>query len=303
VAADLIDALPSSQEDLYDRSIVKITSEQVRKINIYNGIETIELAPESPYSEEEVRTNLSGWYMHEPYDNIYSIKYNPMSEMIYGIKNIEWLEVVDESGSDLEKYGLIDINFKITFSSDDRQETILIGAPATNQSYYAKLADGDKVFTVDNRALHPYSYQAFDLVEKFVKIIAIDVLKQLEIQTENESYLITADRIDVDGEESESNSTFKINDQEIEEVAFRELYTLIAGVSVSEESNDIIYSTPEVTMLYTIIDSNVGEKEISVDLVHYDEENYAVFLDGKADFLVKKEDLSQMIESINEHLE
>src|SRR5690625_4226543 len=37
VSSQLIDALPSSQEDLYDRSVIEITSEQVRKISIDNG--------------------------------------------------------------------------------------------------------------------------------------------------------------------------------------------------------------------------------------------------------------------------
>lgn len=303
VAAQLIEALPSGEEDLFDRSVVQITSEQVRNINIYNGIQTIELAPTSPFSEEEVRTNLSGWYMHKPYSNIYSVKYNPMSEMIYGIKDIEWLEIVDESAENLEEYGLTDVNFKITFSSDNEEETILIGSPATNQSYYAKLADDGKVFTVDNSALHPYSFQAFDLVERFVKIISLDVLKQLEIQTNEEDYVITVDQVD-DGNEPESNAVFKINDQQIEdEEVFRDLYVEIVGLSVDQEVDDATYTTPEVTMSYTIMDGDDDEKEIVVELVHYDEENYAVFIDEQADFLVKKDQFSQVVESITEHLE
>lgn len=302
VAADLVDALPTGPEDLFDRSIIQITSEQVSKIKIYNGIQTIELAPSSPYSEEEVRTNLSGWYMHEPYSNVYSVKYNPMSEMIYGIKNIEWIEIIDESDSDLEEYGLTDVNFEITFSSDSEEETILIGAPATNHSYYAKLANDDKIFTIDNRALQPYSYQAFDLVEKFMKIIALDVLKQLEIQTEDKNYIIAVDQIDAEND-SEINAIFKINDQQIEDEVFRDLYVEIVGLSVDQEVDNATYHTPEITMSYTILDSNIGEKEILVELVDYDEDNYAVFLEGQADFLVKKADFSQVIKSTDEHIE
>src|SRR5699024_7029270 len=106
VSSQLIDALPSSQEDLFDRSVIEITSEQVRKISIDNGVETYELAPVSPYTEEEARAHLSGWYMYEHYNNIYSIKYNPMSEMIYGIKDIEWLEIIEDPDENLETYGL-----------------------------------------------------------------------------------------------------------------------------------------------------------------------------------------------------
>src|SRR5690625_6095225 len=80
VASQLIDALPSNQEDLYDRSVIEITSEQVRKMNIDNGVETYEIASVSPYKEEETRTNFSGWYMHDHYNNRYSVKYHPMYE-------------------------------------------------------------------------------------------------------------------------------------------------------------------------------------------------------------------------------
>lgn len=302
VASQLIDALPSSQEDLFDRSVIQITSEQVKKIDIYNGIQTIELAPISPFSEEETRTNLSGWYMHGPYHNVYSVKYNQMSEMIYGIKDIEWLELIDESGENLEEYGLTDVNFNITFGSEDEEQTILIGAPATSNSYYAKLVDEDHVFTVANTALHPYSYQAFDFVEKFVKIIALDVLKQLDIQTVDENYRITVDQVD-HGNEPEFKADFKINDQQIEDEVFRDLYVSLVGLSVDQEVDDAQYSTPEVIMNYTIMDSEHGEKEVTVELVHYDEENYAVFLDKQADFLVKKSEFHRVIENINEHLE
>lgn len=301
VSSQLIDALPSSQEDLYDRSVIDITSEQVRKINIDNGVETYELAPTSPFTEEEARTNLSGWYMHEHYNNIYAVKHNPMSEMIYGIKDIEWLEIIEDPDEDLETYGLADVHFKITFSSNDDEETILIGAPATTGSYYAKLEDENSIFTVANTALHPYSYHAFDLVERFAKIIALDVLKQLDIQTGDRSYIITVDQGE-DGDMTESDSIFTINEQQIEDEVFRDLYVAIVGLSVDQEVDDAIYTTPEVTMSYTIMDSEDGEKEIIVELVNYDEEHYAVFLEGQADFLVKRDDFDQVMDHIDEQL-
>ena len=45
------------------------------------------------------------------------------------------------------------------------------------------------------------------------------------------------------------------------------------------------------------------EKEIVVEFVDYDEDNYVIFLDGKADFLIKKEKVLEMIKNINRLLE
>src|SRR5699024_4350268 len=141
----------------------------------------------------------------------------------------------------------------------------------------------------------------FDLVERFAKIIALDVLKQLDIQTGDRSYIITVDQGE-DGDMTESDSIFTINEQQIEDEVFRDLYVAIVGLSVDQEVDDAIYTTPEVTMSYTIMDSEDGEKEIIVELVNYDEEHYAVFLEGQADFLVKRDDFDQVMDHIDEQL-
>src|SRR5699024_3039341 len=155
--------------------------------------------------------------------------------------------------------------------SNDDEETILIGAPATTGSYYAKLEDENSIFTEANTSLHPYSNHAFDLEERFAKIIALDVLKQLDIKIGDRSNIIIVDQ-DEDGDMTESYSIFTINEQQIEDEVFMDLYVAIVGLSVDQEVDDAIYTTPEVTMSYTIMDSEDGEKEIIVELVNYDEE-------------------------------
>src|SRR5699024_1475913 len=173
---------------------------------------------------------------------------------------------------------------------------ILIGAPATGTTHYAMLEGDQTVFTIDNQALLPYSYQAFDMIEKFVKIISVDVLKELRIQTLHGDDISIM--IEHDGE-SDSNDLFQINGQTINEQDFRDVYKVIAGLSISEEVTDASYETPEATMNYIILDKDDNEKEVIVEFVHYDDENFAVFIDEKADFMMKKEDFTHMIEQIN----
>src|SRR5699024_11476969 len=99
----LIEALPVQLEDLYDRSLVKLTAKQVNNITIDNGVQTIELSPDKPYSEEEVRTNLSGWYMHQPYQHVYSMQYDQMEAMLTGIEALEWVDTITENERDLDR--------------------------------------------------------------------------------------------------------------------------------------------------------------------------------------------------------
>lgn len=288
--------LPAATQNSQEKSVFQIATEKVNKITISNGVEEIELLPDSPYSEEEVRTNLSGWFMHQPYKNVYSVKFNKMSDMLYGLENIKMEKIVDENEGNLDDFGLENIDLKITIASGDIEETILIGAPATNESRYAKLETDDKIFTISNKALEPYSYQAFDIVEKFVKIVAIDVLKQLTIQYLDQQSVITVEHeADV-----ESGFNVEINGNKIEVNKFRKLYKTIAGLSVEKEIEDAKYDTPAATIIYTILDSNTGEKDVKVEFVPHNNKSFAVFIDNKADFLIEKENFFEMIEEIND---
>ena len=152
-----LDKIPATTQNSQEKSVFQITTEEVNKIVIYNGIEKIELLPSSPYSVEEVRTNLSGWFMHGPYKNVYSVKFNKMSDMLYGLETIKPEKIIDENEGNLDEYGLTNVDFKITIGSGDKEETILIGAPANNESHYAKLETDDKIYTINNTALEPYS--------------------------------------------------------------------------------------------------------------------------------------------------
>lgn len=290
-----LDKLPAVTQNSQEKSVFQIATDKVNEIIISTGVEKIKLLPNSPYSEEEVRTNLSGWFMHGPYKNVYSVKFNKMSDMLYGLEDIKPEKMIDEHDGNLDELGLTNVDFKITIRSGDSEETILIGAPANSESRYAKLETDDRIFTINSAALEPYSYQAFDIVEKFVKIVAIDVLKQLTIQYLDQVLVITVEhQADV-----ESGFSVEINGNKVEGNKFRQLYKTIAGLSVVEAIEDAKYDTPTATMIYTILDSQTGEKDVKVEFVPHNDKSFAVFIDNKADFLIEKEKFFEMIDEIH----
>src|SRR5699024_12788162 len=118
---DLIEDLSVKLDDLYDLSHVKLSAKQVNNITIDNGVQTIEISPDKPYSEEEVRTNLSGWYMHQPYQHVYSMQYDQMEAMLTGIEALEWVDTITENESDLAQYGLGDTDCAISFRNNDQE--------------------------------------------------------------------------------------------------------------------------------------------------------------------------------------
>lgn len=283
----IIDSIPTSADKLVYNRMVEIRPNLLEEIIIYNGEQTIELKPESSTSEEENRTNLSGWYMHQPYKGEYSVKYNHMSDMIYGVELFEKMEVVKESGQDLGTYGLDIVDFHITFKGDGVEETLLIGNPASNQSYYAKLESNDEIVTVPREIVTIYSYQAFEMVEKFVGIYALDVVESIEIKS-------GANEIQIDKKED----NFRINQTLIEEEKFRDLYKEIAGLSVDEEADKAISDSPKATIEY-MIDLGNQYKDILIEFVEYDKDTYAVVRNGITDFLIDKSKLLELVNQIN----
>lgn len=270
VDAVTVEAIPFQKHAVTDNHFLAITSETVNEIIIDNGIQTIRLKPESEYEEEEVRTNLTGWYMHEPYDGAYSVKYNKMTNMIYGLDKLEIEKVISDKADNLKEYGLENVDFTITLNSNDESEKILIGDPAGGaQTYYAMLKGKSTVFTIRKEALNPYSYQAFDIVERFVKILAIDIVKQLKIEGKAKEHVIdiTHNENDTNEDERVTALTFKIDGKPIGEDSFRDLYKQIAGLSVDKEVEDAAYQKPEASISYTILTDKSNKKEILIELV------------------------------------
>src|SRR5690625_4209943 len=214
--------------------------------------------------------------------------------MLTGIEALEWSDTIKEDERDLAQYGLADPDFTISFGSNDQEETLLIGDRATDDDHYAKLNDEDTVVTIDSESLHPYSLEAFNLVEKFVKIIAVDVLETLKIEVNGDESIV----VSVEHHGDDEEPSFSIDDQRVEDQTFRDLYKTIAGLSFSEEVTDAVYEKHDAMMTYTISDEQTETKDITVEFVDYDTDHYAVFIDQKADFIMEKADFTNMIDEI-----
>ncbi|MFC4321564.1 DUF4340 domain-containing protein [Litchfieldia salsa] len=300
VPIEMIEQLPLESHDLTNNAITDIKSDTVKHITIDNGKQTIELLPSSSYLEEEVRTNLSGWFMHQPYKGVYSVKYNKMADMLYGIDKLEFEEVIGEHVEGDHQYGLTDVNHSITIATDSKQDTILIGKLVDDHSYFAKMKSDNKVFTISKKVLEPYSFQAFDIVDQFVKILALDVLSKVKVNTpEDEIVMVIKQKNMQTSSESKQNLEFQLNDQLIEDKEFRDLYKSIAGLSVTGEVLDAQYKQAESTITYTLNLANNDTKEIIVEFVPYNDRHYAVFIDQSADFIIEKQRVQEMIELLN----
>lgn len=291
----LLEAFPFEKQSYLDNDLLRLRADQLDHIEINNGTEVIELTTESPLSEAETRANVTGWLIHGPYKGYYHTSYTVMSEMLNGVEELQINEWVEKEATNLAEYGLDTVDFSIMFEAGDQSETLRIGDPAANGNYYAQLAGSESVFTVQTTWLNSFSYPAEYLHDGYVKIMALDTLKKLTVQTKDQVIAIDiAHQLD---DQEEVQSTFSIDGKELEEKPFRQAYQYLAGLQADGILEYEVTGDPEVVISYELDET---AQQINVSFLPYNQTHYAVYVNDVGDFIVSKDDVHEMLTEMQE---
>ena len=291
VDRSLIESFPFSVQAYLDTSLLPWSASEVETVFIDNGTEEIHLTKNSPYPEQETRTNLTGWLIGAPYQHYHHTTYSLMEDLLQSLQSFQMEELVADRVSDWSEYGLESSRFTIEFVTATDQIKFLIGSPATGQSYFARIEGEDQVFTLSNQLLEAFSYQAKNYHDGYVKLLALDVMSQLSIESDQLVVDIEMNHL------NEDTTEFKVDGQLLDESEWRKAYISLAGLKAVGISEKVIDQAPEIVVTSTIIHDQ-GEKEIALNFVEYSDEHYAVFIDQVSDFLVNKADVEEAIASI-----
>ncbi len=287
----LIEAVPFYVDAFLDTSIFSWEAADVEHIRIDNGTEVIHLTKNSPYPEEETRANITGWFVEKPFQLHYHARYSRIEVLLDSIYNLSIDQLVAEQVTDFSSYGLDDSHFTIDFIYGEGSSRLIIGDPATTESYYAKRDQDDQVFTISNDILDAFSHPAQAYHDGYIKILALDLISELIITSADHNINITINH------HEQVAFQFEADDKQIDEQQVREGYKTLAGLTVAGLVDDPSYQEPEVVVQSTLLTSE-GEKTISLAFVNYDTDHYAAFIDGTSDFLVKKEDVNMMLNTM-----
>ncbi|SER51268.1 protein of unknown function [Gracilibacillus ureilyticus] len=294
VDRELVETIPLQSAMLLDSAILTISPSEVENIIIDNGTEQYHLTKESPYSKQESLAHISGWYVKEPYHSVYSVAYSKMEAILAGMEQLQKTEIVD----DVSKLGEVD--FRITFQTSGHTETLLIGDPAPDQKYYAKLEGTEEVFTIGTRTLDPYSHPPFELTDHFVHIVPLEYIQSIEVTSSEHNWIITgtseAHELNEDGE---FNKQFTVNDNAVSTEAVQEAYKSLAGLSfdsvVKNESN--IAENKELTITY-----NTGSQYV-IDFYSMNDTYFSYQKNNEGfDFLIEKEKVYKALDEIEQVL-
>ncbi|WP_277678354.1 DUF4340 domain-containing protein [Gracilibacillus dipsosauri] len=288
-----IETIPLNVNSLLDNQIISINAKELEKIDIENGTETIQLRNDSPFTERESLAHISGWYMYQPYKSVYSVAFSKMEAILGGLEGLTKTQVVE----DATKLGKTD--FKITFQAKDQSETLLIGEPAANQQYYAKLEGEDEVFTVTTEALEPYSHPSFDLIDHFVHILPLNAVKELKIQSNEYHWTVLGEHKRSEDEE-ETESSFIINDKPIRLIDWREAYQTLAGLTFDEVVEDLPQEMERELMIqYTADTDQEQDPTYSLEFLSMDDKYFALNKNNEGiDFIIEKDKVYQALEAL-----
>lgn len=98
-------------------------------------------------------------------------------------------------------------------------------------------------------------------------------------------------------EEDEEVATYKVDGKEVEEKPFKKAYQSVIGVLVDSENTKELRENPEVKTTFFL---NKGpDREVHINYVPYDDDFYAVFRSGKAEFVVNKKSVHKMLDDVD----
>ncbi len=251
--------------------------------------------------EEELYLFTSGsWQMVEPYDQKMAVDLKELQTLLESIGQFEIKAFIDDN-PDLAAYGLDPPKAEVVVRDQLNEFHFLLGDAADDNTAYAMMPESPTVFTMEKRLFNFMAVEAFKLVDKFVFITLIDEIDRIEVSSAGARYTVELKRSQQqtkDGE-LETVTTFLLNNQEVEEDAFRTFYRDLIGVFVDAEVDREVKETPEVSTSFYLSPKDAQEHfRVDIDYIPYDRNFYAVSRDGVTEFVVARESVQRMLKKL-----
>ena len=213
-----------------------------------------------------------------------------LSKLLAPFSGLKIDDFVDDSVADspvsLQPYGL-DKPVKISLRTAANSLDLLIGN-AVEEKRYAKLAGAPGVFTISGME-SVINVKPFDLADKFILLVNIDFVDRIEINGGEKP--LSADLQHKEGEE-----TFFFNGEKAQTKAFKNFYESVIGLLADAEYPAA--SVPQqpgagsISIAHTL--NNPPGERVSITLIPYNRDFYAVRQEGTTEFLISRDQVSKI---------
>lgn len=209
--------------------------------------------------------------------------------------------IVSDDPSAAADYGLVPPRFELL--AHDAQGAVfelLIGNQTADEVFF-QVPGRATVYAMDRSRAGILELRPFELVDKFVLILNIELVDAIEIEHPGGTNRLTIERT---GSGDDLVEAFAVDGAAIEDKPFRELYQLIIGLLADAElpaadQAAMLAADPEVRITYLM--NSPPDSQMSAALVPYDRQFFAAIRDRTAEFMVSRAQVARLLDGLASH--
>lgn len=286
------------------RDILTAPLDSLRDLQIFTEFDDDENMPElyeyTDYDKSKVSIRLkTGWELSQDDKNQFMMTepyYRSVDDDKFTQQVLVKIPAIMRSGSyvydypeDLSVYGL-DRSGRATLKiSRNGAESILYLGKTDNGLVYAQKEGQDEVFAIASAQLEFLNTEPFYLIDSRLLESDIEGVSRVSVKLDGATYELKRNVV------AEGSEWFSINGKNTNKEAFDEIISLINEIEVVSELATFPPNTRDI-VIRVYYSGKAAAPEVA--LVPAGEKEYAVFVNGKAEFAAEKQKIDDIIERI-----
>ena len=290
----------SEETSLAQAEHPQFVADGIRKVVLVEGGQEIFHLSKEP---AEYKMDFDYWEILNPYDETVTVNTETMYNLFDILCGFSFqAPVAVEDGVDtgiqnsattltLEYVNTLDSSQAKQSAEADSGATIILGnEDGAGNRFAAVKGFEDQVYKLSATELETvFGLNPFELVLKIPVLINVDTVESLDIKAGGDSYQMKVDS---------AKGSYEFGKKEVEKETFTTLYQEISGVMVEKEIEEEKEDSKEPKLEITFNRNNSQYPQVKVAYYDYDQTYDRVEVNGNSYFLVKAEDVDNLIKTI-----
>ena len=209
--------------------------------------------------------------------------------------------IVSDDPAAAAEYGLAPPRMELLARDAEGAVFELLIGDETDDEVFFQVPGRATVYATKRSRAKILDLRPFELVDKFVLILNIELVDAIEIEHPGGLNRLTIERT---GSGDDLVESFAIDGAMIEDKPFRQLYQLIIGLLADAElpaadQEAMLAAAPEVRITYLM--NAPPDSRMSASLVPYDRQFFAAVRDDTAEFMVSRAQVARLLDGLAAH--
>lgn len=209
--------------------------------------------------------------------------------------------IVSDDPAAAAEYGLAPPRMELLARDAEGAVFELLIGDETDDEVFFQVPGRATVYATKRSRAKILDLRPFELVDKFVLILNIELVDAIEIEHPGGLNRLTIERT---GSGDDLVESFAIDGAMIEDKPFRQLYQLIIGLLADAElpaadQEAMLAAAPEVRITYLM--NAPPDSRKSASLVPYDRQFFAAVRDDTAEFMVSRAQVARLLDGLAAH--